>query len=83
MLVFKFQQSLLTTLMEIVTGPSGAECACLEPGGWVLLRVAGSPHLFTVLSIFQLFPLIIHSRPMREGHKKAESEQRAHTEPTP
>ena len=34
MLIFKFQQSLLTTLMERVTGPSSAERVSLEPGGW-------------------------------------------------
>lgn len=32
MLVFEFQQRLLTALMETVTGPSGAECARLELG---------------------------------------------------
>ena len=32
MLVFEFQLRLLTTLVETVTGPSGVECARLEPG---------------------------------------------------
>lgn len=54
--------SLLTTLVERVTGPSRAEHVSLEPGGWgSLVRELLTPCLFTVPSIFQLFSLIIQS----------------------
>ena len=55
MLIFKFQQSLLTTLMERVTGPSSAERVSLEPGGW------GSRELLTLLTYSLSLPFFSFS----------------------
>lgn len=57
MLVFEFQQRLLTTLVETVTGPSGVECAHLEPGSWGSLASCWLSSLIYCSFHFSAFPL--------------------------